>query len=141
MIYIIDDKYVKDNFPSFSSYNSNDILSVIAIEQKTTLVDVISFQTYQTLLLKIKEQKINGEWTEFLDLCQFFLLFSTIRGIYDFYEKSKDGRERDFNVSGLFGKIEFAKRNIKTFLASSTITTGEEYSSDYMNGSPIYYPR
>lgn len=139
-IYIIDDEYIKENYPSVSTLSNKDLLSVIMIEQRSTLVDTLSYETYNSLLINIRDGEINGEWVELLRLTQEYLLFISVKSIYDLYMGKTDGNSRDFNVSNLYGKIEFSKRNIKKFLSISSIETGEEYSSSYYNGSPIYYP-
>ncbi len=140
-IYVIDDQYLKNNYPSLNSYSDVDLLSVIMIEQITSLKQVLSADTYDALLVHIGAGTVADEWVDLLELSQLYLMFRSVQGVFDLYSKNTDIDTRDNNVANVYGKIKFAEANLKTFLADSDITTGDEFSSDYVSTSPFYYPR
>ena len=140
-IYVIDDQYLKSNYPSLNSYNNKDLLSVIMIEQRTSLKQTISAETYTELLTKIEAGEITGVWVDFLDLCQMYLMFRTVQGVFDLYEKNNREDSRDLNVANVWGKIKYAEKSLKGYIEDNDISTSAEYSSDYLSSSPIWYPR
>ena len=142
-VYIIDDQYLKTKYPSMSTYDNNDILSVILIEQEQSLESDITEELYQDLITKLENNEVlDVAYSKLLLLCQKHLLLLTVQGLYSFY-KNKDSEEtREYNISNLYGKLKYTQKKLIDFIDETDFTTiGDSFSSETYNYSPITYLR
>ena len=142
-VYIIDDQYVKDNYPSLATYDNNDILSVIYDRQDTVLVADITEGLYDDLIEKLTNgDTLDEDYTKLLQLTQKYLLALTIVGVFSFYEKSKDENSREYNVSNMYGTVKYRQKRLKDFINETSFsTTGSDFDESSYNYSPIVYLR
>jgi len=141
--YLIDDQYFKKKYPSMSTYDNNDILTVILMEQETSLASDMTEELYADLIGKLEAGEVLDEaYAELLAKCQSHMVFLTVKGLYSFYNKKESEDVREYNISNIYGKLKYTQKKLIDFIDKTDFTsTGSSFSSETYNYSPITYLR
>lgn len=140
--YLIDDQYVKNHYPSLSTYNNNDINSTILLSQEHQLTSDITEELYDDLIGKLEaEEVLDSDYETLLKYCQKYLLLLVVKNIYSLYNTKTGEDAREYNISNIYGLLKKSQKTLKDFINDTNFTTiGDDFDSETYNYSPIYYP-
>jgi hypothetical protein len=141
-VYLIDDQYTKEHYPSLSVYNNKDINSTILLSQEHQLASDITEELYEDLVTKLSnEETLEEPYVTLLKYCQKYLLLLVVKNIYSLYNNKESEDAREYNISNIYGLLKKSQKTLKDYISDNDFTTiGDNFSTETYNYSPIFYP-
>lgn len=156
-VIFIDDNYVYQNYPLPKKLDRSALLSLIMLEQVTSIQDLLGTDLYEELEQKVFDEDLTNTEAGLFKLVKYCLALyvvrsaiSTIRtaiGSTKAEEKNLDQYALDGISSGLDSKISYINQRIVnyikgdvTLLASAQASTNDLFNEEDSQQSSVYYP-
>jgi hypothetical protein len=154
----INDEYVYKTYPLPQRLDKGTLYPIIALEQTTSIQDLLGTALYEHIYTKVDAQTLNADEQELFKLVQLSLALYSVRSAVTILRsgtsKTKTEEERanqsslDTIISAIDSKISYVDKRIVNFIKSkpALLTIAQSSSDDKFveedvyNGSPIFYP-
>lgn len=156
-VIFIDDNYVYKNYPLPKRLDRQTLISIITMEQVTSVQDLLGSALYSDIEDKVSAQTLSSSELELFKLVQYALMLYTVRSSVTLLRtsvaktKSEEGKldqeALDSIALAIDSKITYINKRIVNFIKadSALLTLASASTNDYFdqddvyNGS-VYYP-
>lgn len=156
-VIFIDDNYVYQNYPLPKRLDRQTLLSIITMEQVTSIQDILGSSLYSDLETKVDAQTLNSTEQELFKLVKYALMLYSVRSAVTLLRtaigKTKNEEEKldqqalDSIALAIDSKIVYINKRIVNFIKgdATLLTLAQASTNDYFdeddvyNGS-VYYP-
>jgi hypothetical protein len=156
-VIFIDDNYVYKNYPLPKRLDRQTLISIITMEQVTSVQDLLGSALYSDIEGKVSAQTLSSSELELFKLIQYALMLYTVRSSVTLLRtsvaktKSEEGKldqeALDSIALAIDSKITYINKRIVNFIKadSALLTLASASTNDYFdqddvyNGS-VYYP-
>jgi len=156
-VIFIDDNYVYQNYPLPKKLDRSTLLSLITLEQVTSIQDLLGTELYEDLETKVDIETLNATEAELFKLVKYSLCLYTVRsaigairtaiGTTKNEEKNLDQYTLDGISNGLDAKITYINKRIVNYIKSDATlyalaasSTNDLFNEEDSLQSSIYYP-
>lgn len=159
-VIFIDDNYLYKNFPLPKRMDRASLLSIIQLEQFTSMQDLLGTCLYTDLEDKVYNQTLNADEEELFKLVKYSLSMYSAKAAISILrtetsrtkaeEKNQDQYVLDTILSTIESKVEYVNKRVVEFIKSKTaiydIATADGCDNDLFDeqdtyNSSIYYPK
>ena len=149
-VIFIDDNYIYQNYPMPNRLDRAALLSIITLEQVTSIQDLLGTTLYEDLEQKVYDETLTEAELALFKLVKYSLCLYSIKATATFLrsavaktkneEKSTDSYSLDAIVSAIDSKIEYInKRVVKYIKADATLLAkAQESVNDLFNENDVY---
>ncbi len=149
-VIFIDDNYIYQNYPLPSRMDRAALLSIITLEQVTSVQDLLGTTLYEDLEQKVYDEDLTETELGLFKLVKYSLCLYSVKAAATFLrsavaktkneEKSTDSYSLDAIVSAIDSKIEYInKRVVKYIKADATLLAkAQESVNDLFNENDVY---
>ena len=149
-VIFIDDNYIYKNYPLPNRMDRAALLSIITLEQVTSVQDLLGTTLYEDLEQKVYDEDLTETELGLFKLVKYSLCLYSVKAAATFLrsavaktkneEKSTDSYSLDAIVSAIDSKIEYInKRVVKYIKADATLLAkAQESVNDLFNENDVY---
>ena len=156
-VIFIDDNYIYQNYPFPNRLDRANLLSIITLEQVTSIQDLLGSALYEDLEQKVYDENLTDSELALFRLVKYSLCLYTVKSAATFLrsaiantkneEKSTDSFSLDSIVSAIDSKIEYINKRVvvyiksdATMLALAKTSTNDFFNEDDTYNSSVFYP-
>lgn len=156
-VIFIDDNYIYQNYPMPARLDRAALLSIISLEQVTSIQDLLGTALYEDLEQKVYDEDLTETELGLFKLVKYSLCLYSVKASATFLrsaiaktkneEKTTDSFSLDSIVSAIDSKIEYInKRVVKYIKADATIlalaqsSDNDLFDEDDTYNSSVFYP-
>ena len=156
-VIFIDDNYIYQNYPLPKRLDRQNLLSIITMEQVTSIQDLLGTTLYEDLEQKVFDESLTEAEAALFKLVKYSLCLYAVRGAVALLrssvgstkaeEKSLDQYSLDGISNAIDSKIGYINQRIvnyikadATLLAKAQESDNDLYNEDDAYQSSIYYP-
>jgi hypothetical protein len=156
-VIFIDDNYVYQNYPLPKKLDRSTLLSLITLEQVTSIQDLLGTELYEDLETKVDAETLDTTEAGLFNLVKYALCLYTVRsaigairtavGTTKNEEKNLDQYSLDGISNGLDAKITYINKRIVNYIKADTdlyalaaSSTNDLFNEEDSLQSSIYYP-
>lgn len=159
-VIFIDDNYLYKNFPLPKRMDRASLLSIIQLEQFTSMQDLLGTCLYEDLEQKVFDQTLNTDEQELFKLVKYSLSMYSAKAAISILrtetartkaeERNQDQYVLDTILSTIESKVAYVNKRVVEFIKSNTaiknIATADGCDNDKFDeqdtyNSSIYYPK
>lgn len=156
-VIFVDDNYVYQNYPLPKKLDRSSLLSLIMLEQATSIQDLLGTALYEDLEQKVYDEQLSDVEAGLFKLVKYALTLYVVRsaiatirtavGTTKAEERNLDQYALDGISSGLDSKINYINQRIVNYIkadaelyALAKSSTNDLFNEDDSQHSSIYYP-
>ncbi len=156
-VIFIDDNYVYQNYPLPKKLDRSNLLSIIMLEQVTSIQDLLGTDLYEDLEQKVFDENLTTEELELFKLVKYSLCLYTVRSAVSTIRtaigttKNEESSLNQYSLDGisnsLDSKISYINQRIVNYikgnvalLALAQSSTNDLFNEEDSQHSSIYYP-
>lgn len=157
-VIFIDDNYIYRNYPLPQRFDRAALLSIITMEQVTSIQDLLGTALYEDIQSKVSTQTLSSTEEGLFKLVQYSLCLYSVKASatlmrasigYTKNEQDKlDQSSIDAIVNAIDSKISYINKRITNYIKADTAllamadtSTDDKFvDEDTYNGSSIFYP-
>lgn len=156
-VIFIDDNYIYQNYPLPKRLDRSTLLSLITMEQVTSIQDILGSTLYSDIEDKVFAQTLSSTEQELFKLVKYSLMLYSVRSAVTLLrtaigktkneEDKLDQQALDGIALAIDSKIEYINKRIVNFikadptlLALAQASTNDYFDEDDVYNSSVYYP-
>jgi len=156
-VIFIDDNYIYQNYPLPSRLDRAALLSIITMEQVTSIQDLLGTALYEDLEQKVYDETVTETELGLFKLVKYSLCLYSVKAAATLLrtaiaktkneEKSIDSFSLDAIVGAIDSKIEYINKRVvnyikanATLLALAKTSTNDFFNEDDTYNSSVFYP-
>jgi len=158
-VIFIDDNYIYQNYPLPARFDRASLLSIITMEQVTSIQDLLGTTLYEDLEQKVYDETLTDTELGLFKLVKYSLCLYSVKGAATLLrsaiiktkneEKSTDSYSLDSIVSAIDSKIEYINKRIVNYIKADATLLATAQDSDNVNdlfdeddtyNSTVFYP-
>ena len=156
-VIFIDDNYIYQNYPMPNRFDRAALLSIISLEQATSIQDLLGSTLYEDLEQKVYDENLTEIELGLFKLVKYSLCLYSVRSSVTLLrsatqktkaeEKSADSMSLDSIVGAIDSKIEYINKRIVnyikgdlTLLAKAQESNNDLFVEDDTYNSSVFYP-
>jgi hypothetical protein len=156
-VIFIDDNYIYQNYPMPNRLDRAALLSIITLEQVTSIQDLLGTTLYEDLEQKVYDETLTEAELALFKLVKYSLCLYSVKATATFLrsavaktkneEKSTDSYSLDAIVSAIDSKIEYINKRVVNYIKGNAtlLATAQESGNDLFNendtyNSSVFYP-
>jgi hypothetical protein len=156
-VIFIDDNYIYQNYPLPSRLDRAALLSIITMEQVTSIQDLLGTALYEDLEQKVYDETVTETELGLFKLVKYSLCLYSVKAAATLLrtaiaktkneEKSIDSFSLDAIVGAIDSKIEYINKRVvnyikanATLLALAKTSTNDLFNEDDTYNSSVFYP-
>jgi hypothetical protein len=156
-VLFIDDNYIYQNYPLPSRFDKSALLSIIVMEQATSIQDLLGTTLYEELEQGVYDEVLTESQLGLFKLVKYSLCLYSVKSSAMLLrtaiaktkseEKSLDSMSIDSIVSTIDSKIEYINKRIVNYikadallLAKAQESSNDLFVEDDTYNSSVYYP-
>jgi len=156
-VIFIDDNYIYQNYPLPNRMDRAALLSIITLEQVTSVQDLLGTTLYEDLEQKVYDEDLTETELGLFKLVKYSLCLYSVKAAATFLrsavaktkneEKSTDSYSLDAIVSAIDSKIEYINKRVvnyikadATLLAKAQESGNDLFDENDVYNSSVFYP-
>lgn len=156
-VIFIDDNYVYQNYPLPKKLDRSNLLSIIMLEQVTSIQDLLGTDLYEDIEQKVFDENLTTEELELFKLIKYSLCLYAVRSAASTIRtaigttKNEESSLNQYSLDGisnsLDSKISYINQRIvnyikgnATMLALAQSSTNDLFNEEDSQHSSVYYP-
>ena len=156
-VIFIDDNYIYQNYPLPNRMDRAALLSIITLEQVTSVQDLLGTTLYEDLEQKVYDEDLTETELGLFKLVKYSLCLYSVKAAATFLrsavaktkneEKSTDSYSLDAIVSAIDSKIEYINKRVVNYIkAGAALLATAQESGNYLfdendvYNSSVFYP-
>lgn len=156
-VIFIDENYVYKNYPLPKRLDRQTLISIITMEQVTSVQDLLGSALYSDIEDKVSAQTLNASEIELFKLIQYALMLYTVRSAVTLVrtsvartkneEASLDQQSLDSIALAIDSKITYINKRIVNYIKGDTAlltlalaSTNDYFDEDDVYNGSVYYP-
>ncbi len=156
-VIFIDDNYIYQNYPLPNRMDRAALLSIITLEQVTSVQDLLGTTLYEDLEQKVYDEDLTETELGLFKLVKYSLCLYSVKAAATFLrsavaktkneEKSTDSYSLDAIVSAIDSKIEYINKRVvnyikddATLLAKAQESENDLFDENDVYNSSVFYP-
>jgi hypothetical protein len=156
-VIFIDDNYIYQNYPLPNRMDRAALLSIITLEQVTSVQDLLGTTLYEDLEQKVYDEDLTETELGLFKLVKYSLCLYSVKAAATFLrsavaktkneEKSTDSYSLDAIVSAIDSKIEYINKRVvnyikadATLLAKAQESVNDLFNENDVYNSSVFYP-
>ena len=156
-VIFIDDNYIYQNYPLPNRMDRAALLSIITLEQVTSVQDLLGTTLYEDLEQKVYDEDLTETELGLFKLVKYSLCLYSVKAAATFLrsavaktkneEKSTDSYSLDAIVSAIDSKIEYINKRVVNYIKADAtlLATAQEsgnglFDENDVYNSSVFYP-
>ena len=156
-VIFIDDNYIYQNYPLPNRMDRAALLSIITLEQVTSVQDLLGTTLYEDLEQKVYDEDLTETELGLFKLVKYSLCLYSVKAAATFLrsavaktkneEKSTDSYSLDAIVSAIDSKIQYINKRVvnyikadATLLAKAQESVNDLFNENDVYNSSVFYP-
>lgn len=140
--YLLSDGEYMKRYPSSNTLDMTKYYTCVAIEQETTVNDLLGDDLYTQLLTQAEGTPVD-DWAKLLDLVQTLLVYAVSEALIEFKDNVTNS-DQDVRTLNLEGKINYIKAKIQRLIEASdtlgdVVSSDDTYSDESYQNSSIHF--
>jgi len=149
-VIFIDDNYIYQNYPLPNRMDRAALLSIITLEQVTSVQDLLGTTLYEDLEQKVYDEDLTETELGLFKLVKYSLCLYSVMAAATFLrsavaktkneEKSTDSYSLDAIVSAIDSKIEYINKRVVNYIKADAalLATAQESGNDLFDENDVY---
>lgn len=149
-VIFIDDNYIYQNYPLPNRMDRAALLSIITLEQVTSVQDLLGTTLYEDLEQKVYDEDLTETELGLFKLVKYSLCLYSVKAAATFLrsavaktkneEKSTDSYSLDAIVSAIDSKIEYINKRVVNYIKADAtlLAKAQESLNDLFNENDVY---
>jgi len=149
-VIFIDDNYIYQNYPLPNRMDRAALLSIITLEQVTSVQDLLGTTLYEDLEQKVYDEDLTETELGLFKLVKYSLCLYSVKAAATFLrsavaktkneEKSTDSYSLDAIVSAIDSKIEYINKRVVNYIKADAtlLATAQESENDLFDENDVY---
>ena len=149
-VIFIDDNYIYQNYPLPNRMDRAALLSIITLEQVTSVQDLLGTTLYEDLEQKVYDEDLTETELGLFKLVKYSLCLYSVKAAATFLrsavaktkneEKSTDSYSLDAIVSAIDSKIEYINKRVVNYIKADAalLATAQESGNDLFDENDVY---
>ena len=149
-VIFIDDNYIYQNYPLPNRMDRAALLSIITLEQVTSVQDLLGTTLYEDLEQKVYDEDLTETELGLFKLVKYSLCLYSVKAAATFLrsavaktkneEKSTDSYSLDAIVSAIDSKIEYINKRVVNYIKADAtlLATAQESANDLFDENDVY---
>lgn len=149
-VIFIDDNYIYQNYPLPNRMDRAALLSIITLEQVTSVQDLLGTTLYEDLEQKVYDEDLTETELGLFKLVKYSLCLYSVKAAATFLrsavaktkneEKSTDSYSLDAIVSAIDSKIEYINKRVVNYIKADAtlLATAQESVNDLFDENDVY---
>jgi hypothetical protein len=149
-VIFIDDNYIYQNYPLPNRMDRAALLSIITLEQVTSVQDLLGTTLYEDLEQKVYDEDLTETELGLFKLVKYSLCLYSVKAAATFLrsavaktkneEKSTDSYSLDAIVSAIDSKIEYINKRVVNYIKGNAtlLATAQESGNDLFDENDVY---
>ena len=149
-VIFIDDNYIYQNYPLPNRMDRAALLSIITLEQVTSVQDLLGTTLYEDLEQKVYDEDLTETELGLFKLVKYSLCLYSVKAAATFLrsavaktkneEKSTDSYSLDAIVSAIDSKIEYINKRVVNYIkaGAALLATAQESGNDLFDENDVY---
>jgi hypothetical protein len=149
-VIFIDDNYIYQNYPMPNRLDRAALLSIITLEQVTSIQDLLGTTLYEDLEQNVYDETLTEAELALFKLVKYSLCLYSVKATATFLrsavaktkneEKSTDSYSLDAIVSAIDSKIEYINKRVVNYIKADAtlLAKAKESKNDLFNENDVY---
>tara|TARA_R100001460_G_scaffold59445_3_gene99302 strand:+ start:6287 stop:6793 length:507 start_codon:yes stop_codon:yes gene_type:complete len=149
-VIFIDDNYIYQNYPLPKRMDREALLSIITLEQVTSIQDLLGTTLYEDLEQKVFDENLTATELELFKLVKYSLCLYSVKAAATFLrsavaktkneEKSTDSYSLDSITNAIDSKIQYINKRVVNYIKgdATLLAKAQESDNDLFNENDVY---